>query len=193
MSRSAFSAVVLAAGRSSRMGRDKALLAGSDGRPLWQRQRDVLQQAGAAEIFLSVRPDQPWVAEAAGFSAVVNDTVLRGGPLAGIAAALEKMAHAHLAVLAVDLPRMEASWFATLLAECGRGIGLAGHRENFHEPLAAIYPREILPLVREALQRRELALQKLIGTGITRGLLRSREISAAEAPMFENWNEPTRP
>ena len=100
------------------------------------------------------------------------------------------MTHTHLAVLAVDLPRMEASWFTPLLADCSPGVGVVGHREKFHEPLAAVYPREILPLVRDALQRRELALQKLIAAGVVRGLLRSREISPAEAAMFENWNEP---
>ena len=54
-----FSAVLLAAGRSTRMGIDKALIEVS-GRPLWSRQRDVLADAGAAEIFLSARPEQRW-------------------------------------------------------------------------------------------------------------------------------------
>ena len=39
-----FSAIVLAAGRSTRMGRDKALLE-VEGVPLWQRQRQVLVAA----------------------------------------------------------------------------------------------------------------------------------------------------
>ena len=49
------------------MGRDKALLA-CDGAPLWRRQRDLLAQAGAAEILLSARPEQTWAAGAAGFA-----------------------------------------------------------------------------------------------------------------------------
>jgi molybdopterin-guanine dinucleotide biosynthesis protein A len=185
----AFSAVVLAAGRSTRMGRDKALLM-ADGQPLWQRQHEVLAQAGAAEIFLSARLDQSWATEAKGFSAIVHDGVLRGGPLAGLAAALERASHPHLAVLAVDLPRMEAAWFHALLVECETGAGAVGRRENFHEPLAAIYPRELLPLVHDALRPRELSLQKLIATGVARGLLRSRKIAATEIGIFENWNEP---
>ena len=61
-----FSAVVLAAGYSKRMGRDKALLpAPADGVPLWDRQRRVLAEAGAAEIFLSARDGQRWANVAA--------------------------------------------------------------------------------------------------------------------------------
>ena len=46
-----FSAVVLAAGHSTRMGSDKALLEFA-GVALWRRQHAMLRQAGAAEISL---------------------------------------------------------------------------------------------------------------------------------------------
>ena len=186
----AFSAVVLAAGRSSRMGSDKALLAVPDGRPFWASQRDVLARAGAAEIFLSAREEHAWAATATGFSAVLHDKVLRGGPLAGIAVALERAAHAHLAVLAVDLPRMEAVWFASLLAECAPGVGVVGRHGNFFEPLAAVYPRELLPLAQAALAKRDLSLQHLLASGVAQGRLKVREISPGEVAWFENRNEP---
>ena len=48
-----FAAVLLAGGRSRRMGRDKALLPLADGRLLWQRQWDVLRELGPAELFVS--------------------------------------------------------------------------------------------------------------------------------------------
>src|SRR5262245_39904348 len=100
-----FSAVLLSAGHSTRMGRDKALLE-LDGVPLWERQRALLAAVGAAEIFLSARPEQVWVRDARGFTAVVHDTLPNCGPIAGITAALERASHPHLAVLAIDLPRM---------------------------------------------------------------------------------------
>ena len=184
-----FDAVLLAADRSTRMGRDKALL-DAGGRPLWQRQRDVLARAGAKQILLSARSDQAWADDAEGFAGVVRDASLDSGPLGGLVAALERCEQDHLAVLAVDLPQMEPVWFSALLAECAPGRGAAGRSGKWFEPLAAVYPRELLPLARAALERGELALQPLLGEAVGLKLLGVREISAAEAPLFANWNEP---
>lgn len=185
-----FSAVLLAAGRSTRMGRDKGALE-LDGAPLWQRQRSVLVRAGAAELLLSARPEQPWVRAAApSFAAVVPDSHPDCGPLAGITAALARASQVHLAVLAIDLPQMTDRWFATLLSACGPGVGAVGCRAGFFEPLAAIYPREMMPLAEAALARGELALQRLLKSAVAAGQLNVREINGAEAPLFKNWNEP---
>jgi molybdopterin-guanine dinucleotide biosynthesis protein A len=178
-----FSAVLLAAGHSTRMGTDKALLP-LDGRPLWQRQVEVLRAAGAREIFISARPEQVWMPTD---KKVVRDAVPDAGPLAGIAAALALCSDGHLAVLAVDLPKMQPAWFAQLLASCAPGIGAVGRRSGFYEPLAAIYPRELLPAAEAALARGEFALQSFIsaaGSSIV-----PLEITAAETAWFENWNE----
>jgi molybdopterin-guanine dinucleotide biosynthesis protein A len=184
-----FSSILLAAGHSIRMHRDKALLE-HDGKRMWQRQRDLLVQAGAAEVFLSARPEQAWAEAADGFAGLVRDAAADSGPLGGIVASLERCTQGHLAVLAVDLPRMEPSWFKALAAECAPGGGVVGRHGKFFEPLAAIYPRELLPLARAALERRELSLQKLLTAGVAAGRLRVREIPADEAPLFANWNEP---
>ena len=184
-----FSAVLLAAGHSIRMRRDKALLE-LDGKPMWQRQRDVLVQAGVSEIFLSARSNQPWADTAEGFAGVVRDTNPDTGPLGGITAGLQRCAQSHLAVLAVDLPKMEARWFQSLVADCEPGRGAVGRIGKFFEPLAAIYPRELLPFAEEALERRELSLQKLLARGVSENLLAVREISADDALLFSNWNEP---
>jgi molybdopterin-guanine dinucleotide biosynthesis protein A len=184
-----FDAVLLAAGHSIRMRRDKALLE-LGGRPLWQRQREVLARAGARQIFLSARLDQAWADTGEGFSGIVRDASPDSGPLGGIVAALERCTQSHLAVLAVDLPQMEPVWFAALLGECAPGRGAVGRSGKWFEPLAAVYPRELLPLARAALERRELSLQKLLAAAIEQKLLGVREISAAEAPLFTNWNEP---
>ncbi len=184
-----FDAVLLAAGHSIRMRRDKALLPHAGGL-MWQRQLDVLDRAGAKQVFLSAREDQAWAADAPGFVRVVRDAAPDAGPLGGIVAGLEQAGSSHLAVLAVDLPQMTPGWFATLLAECTPGCGAVGRNGKWFEPLAAIYPRELLPLARAALERRELSLQKLLTAAVAQNLLRVREISAEESPLFTNWNEP---
>lgn len=191
-----FSAVVLAAGRSTRMGTDKAMLPMA-GQPAWARQRQVLREAGAAEVFLSVRADQRWVKEpevTSLFKAVVWDAVPDGGPLGGIAAVLGHAAYPYLAVLAIDLPAMEASWFKLLLARAGkaRGVGVVGRRDGYFEPLAALYPRELDPLVGRAFAAGDRSLQKLLRQAVAGGLMRVVEIAPEQAYMFENRNEPNR-
>lgn len=177
------SAVLLAGGRSSRMGRDKARLEVA-GQPLWRRQWALLAAAGATDRMMSARADQSWVpAEVP----VVRDAVADAGPLAGIASALAAMRGTHLLVLAVDLPRMDAAWIARLAAACAPGVGAAGWRDGFYEPLAAIYPRELAGAADAALARGEFALQRFIaGAGPA---MRRIEITRAEAGWFANWNE----
>jgi len=185
----ACSAIVLAAGRSTRMGRDKALLE-IDGVPWWQRQRDTLVAAGAIEVLLSARPEQTWTRHASGFAGVVHDALPDGGPLVGLTAGLERATQPWLMVLAVDLVALPPAWFARLRADCAPGVGVIGRREGFFEPLAAIYPREFKWLAWEAIARGEYACQRLAATAVERGLLRVAEIRPAEADWFANWNSP---
>jgi molybdopterin-guanine dinucleotide biosynthesis protein A len=184
-----FSAVLLAAGRSTRMGCDKALL-DHQGLALWRRQREVLRQAGAAEIFLSARPEQAWAAQAEGFAAVLADPFPGGGPLVGVVAALERAAHPWLAVLAVDLPAVTPAWFSVLAAECAPQVGAVGRRGGYFEPLAAIYPAEILRPMRAAIAQGQFSFQGLLARAVEQGVMRPREITVIAAPLFENWNEP---
>lgn len=193
---SQFSAVVLAGGRSARMGREKALLDGGgtgEGPPLWRRQRDLLRAAGAAEVFLSVREEQEWRHTADGFSAQLLDAISVGGPIIGLTAGLERASHAHLAVLAVDLPRMSVEWFTTLQAECSEGVGCIGRRRDegtFFEPLAAIYPKALMTTAWEALVKGEFSLQRFVASAVAEGRMRVHDINDSEAPLFENWNTP---
>jgi molybdopterin-guanine dinucleotide biosynthesis protein A len=182
------SAIVLAAGRSTRMGREKALLE-VDGEPMWRRQRDLLARAGATEIFLSARPEQTWTRDTKGFAAVIHDAISLGGPIVGITAGLERASAPVLAVLAVDLPRMTSEWFVSLLAESTPERGVVGRREGMFEPLAAIYPRAMKWLAWEALASARYALQPLLAKAVDAGLLRVREIKGSQTALFQNWNE----
>ena len=184
-----FSAIVLAAGQSKRMGRDKALLE-VQGQPLWQRQRDVLLHAGAGEILLSARPEQTWTRGIRGFSSVVHDSMPDCGPMVGVTAGLERASYPWLAVLAIDLPQMSPRWFRQLLGRISLGKGVVGRRDGYFEPLAAIYPRELRWLAWESLARADYSLQKLITRAVDEDILQVSEITPADAPEFANWNEP---
>lgn len=184
-----FSAVLLAGGRSSRMGQDKALLPLADGRPLWRRQLDdVLRPLGPAELWFSGPPRVGLPADAR----VLADEQPGLGPLSGIAAALDAMSTPLLAALAVDLPAMTMEYFRKrLLPRCQPKKGAAPRGEDgFYEPLAAVYPRECLELAREHLRGGDRSLQSFVRRLEAAGLIEAVEIRKGERSLFTNWNTP---
>ena len=88
-----FSAVILAGGKSIRMGRDKAWLP-LDGQPLLARQIAVVRELDPVELFISGRNDTDY--SSLGYP-VLQDAFPDAGPLAGIAA--DTRAEAALAAL----------------------------------------------------------------------------------------------
>src|SRR5689334_8223671 len=103
---------VLAGGQSRRMGRDKATLA-HDGRPLWARQAGILRETGADPVAVVRAPGQAPLGLPDDLL-LWHDTVAAVGPLAGLHIALSQCRTSLLAVLAVDMPRVDAWWFQWL-------------------------------------------------------------------------------
>ncbi len=168
------------------MGRDKARLR-VGGEPLWRRQVRVLGEAGAAPVVVVRREGQTGMRGVR----VVRDVFVGAGPLAGLHAALGAAGEAAwVAVLAVDMPAVEAAWFAQLRQRCARGRGAVVRHADGFEPLAAIYPVEARAVVEGRLRRGEYAMQ-----GLVRALVRAKrmavvEIAAEERAAMENWNSP---
>ena len=193
MSAVEFSAVLLAGGRSRRMGRDKALLPmPGDGRVLWQRQlEDVLHPLRPAELFLSGPARDGLPKDITILPDVSPEEQL--GPLAGIAAALSAMRTPLLIVLAIDLPLMTAEFFRDeLLPHCRSRKGTVPCGEDgFFEPLAAIYPRECHALASAQLRNHaDRSLQSFVRAARDEGLVALFPITESNAPLFANWNTP---
>jgi molybdopterin-guanine dinucleotide biosynthesis protein A len=179
------SAVLLAGGESRRMGRDKAFLE-VDGEPLWRRQISKLEQV-AAEVLISVHDATSKIES---LHHKVYDPPHARGPLAGLASALRAISHSHLLVLAVDLPAMTSGYLSTLASLITPGIGVAPKAEGFFQGTAAIYPREILPIVEAVLDSDDRSFQNLLRKACTEGLMISVSVANEELPLFANWNTP---
>jgi molybdopterin-guanine dinucleotide biosynthesis protein A len=178
---------IMAGGQSRRMGRDKALLV-LDGEPLWQRQVRVLRAAGAGVVGIVRRREQAPLALPADIS-LWHDTVNAAGPLAGLHAALSACETEWLAVLATDMPRIDAGWFDWLGTFCRPGCGaIVRHGDGHFEPLAAIYPRGALPEVWHRLQNGPCALHALADALIARRQLAVAPLPANEEWRAANWN-----
>jgi molybdenum cofactor guanylyltransferase len=181
---------VLAGGQSRRMGRDKAMLA-HEGRPLWERQAAVLRAAGADPIAVIRQPGQTPLGLPEDIL-LWHDTVTNAGPLAGLHTALSQSRTLLVAVLAVDMPRIDAWWYQWLGSFCGSNIGaMACRPDGMHEPLAAIYPRTALMETAPRLDRAaDRSLQSLAIALMSRHLLRSVPLAATELWRVTNWNTP---
>ncbi len=181
-----FSAVILAGGNSSRMGRDKVWLE-VDGQRLLARQLERVRAAGAAEVFISGRADTDY-SEFSG--QVVWDQFVGAGPLAGIERALAAAASPLVLVLAVDLATMSADLLRRLVASCPTPVGVVPRVNGQLEPLAAIYPKSAHVLACAQLEGGNFAVRDFAERCGQRGLSRIIELPARDAPHFANWNSP---
>jgi molybdopterin-guanine dinucleotide biosynthesis protein A len=184
-----FSAVLLAGGKSTRMGTDKCFLTLSEtqGQPLWQHQLATLEHLGPQEIFISARPEQT------GFQPhqTITDILPNAGPLGGIASALSQMQTTLLVVLGVDLPRMTTEILQTLLAACTKEQGAICRNAEFYEPLAAVYPRAMLPSALAMLSAGNFRLQTWVQQAVEADQLTVRPIPEQESSAFRNLNTPS--
>lgn len=139
-------AYVLAGGKSSRMGRDKALL-DLAGRPLIAHALDKLRALGCTPSICGSRPDL------AAFAPVIPDNVARCGPLGGLEAALYASDSDLNLFLSVDLPLLPLEFLRWLQsrAESTAAAATIPRHAGRPQPLSAIYSRRLLPGLRAAL------------------------------------------
>jgi len=178
------SAVLLAGGKSSRMGRDKASLEIA-GEPLWRRQLATLRQLSPEQLMVSGPRREEWSE-----CEIVADEIAGAGPLAGIAAALRKCATPRLVVLAVDLPEMTTDFLRSLLQLCGDRKGVVPRTCDRFEPLAAVYPVDCAALANAALRDGDFSMQRFARRAQAQDLLLERRLSDAETVFFANLNTP---
>jgi molybdenum cofactor guanylyltransferase len=131
--------LVLAGGRSTRMGRDKAALS-YQGRSQLERAMQLLEPH-VERAFVSVRADQRGDPLRAGYSQIA-DSRENLGPVAGLIAAQERHPEVAWLVLACDLPLLDAATLAQLLrarAPQRDATAFRSSHDGLPEPLCAVY------------------------------------------------------
>ena len=181
-----FSAVILAGGKSSRMGQDKAFLE-IGGQTLLARQIQLVRTAGAVEIFISGRVGVDYSAFGC---RVLHDKFADAGPLAGIERALDAATAPHLLVLAVDLPEMTVEILLRLAAGCSQRCGAIPRLSNHVEPLVALYPKATQPLALAGLENKNFAVKDFAEQCVKSDRARLVELPASKRKYFVNWNHP---
>jgi molybdopterin-guanine dinucleotide biosynthesis protein A len=155
---SGIAAVVLAGGRSRRMGKDKAWLS-FEGRPLVEYQTERLAEA-FEEVWISAK-------DSASFSkipfGVIEDGETEVAPIYGLKASLRRL-QKPIFLLAVDLPLVPVALIRSLAAEIVEGdeFVIAPRALGEVQSLCAAYSFRVLPVLDGQLKRGELAVHQLI-------------------------------
>ncbi len=147
------SGLVLAGGRSRRMGTDKAALVHPGGRTLLQRGIDLLRGVGCEEPVVSLRHDQTMPELATGVRVVRDPQGGSEGPMAGIITCMRRFPEADWLVLACDLPRLDAETLRHLVSSRNPDEVFLSYRSEFDglpEPLCAYYAARALTILEQA-------------------------------------------
>ena len=179
------SAVLLAGGESRRMGSDKATLAWR-GRPLWEWQIEKLRALQPETIFVSARFDVMWRPADA---ELILDAPPSRGPLSGLVATLARTKTDHLLILAVDMPFMTVERLRVMCEAAAEGVGAISVIDGRAEPLGAIYPKESLPVLTEALESNNFSLQPVVQRLIDLNMLRVLPLAPGAGELYRSVNE----
>lgn len=167
-------AVVLAGGQSSRMGRPKALLP-FDGEPLIAHIVRALDRL-FSEVVIVAAPGQELPPLPA---SLVRDEVAYQGPVGGIYYGLRAASKAFGFVTSCDVPFLNLPLISYLISHISNYDVVVPYWRERLQPLFAVYRLEVVPLLKEQLERSELRpifLYKKV---------RTREIDEEEIRRFD--------
>ncbi|HEY7099468.1 MAG TPA: molybdenum cofactor guanylyltransferase [Terriglobales bacterium] len=180
------SGFVLAGGRSTRMGQDKAFLR-LDGVTMLERTL-VLLRSVAKHVWISGA-----TSKFSSFAPVIEDVYPGHGPLGGIHAALRATATDLNLMVAVDLPLIDVRllrYLVTTAEECDAVVTACEANGGIH-PLCAVYRREFAELAERAIMLGQNKIDALFSQTRTR-IVSEAELSESgfSAKMFLNLNSP---
>jgi molybdopterin-guanine dinucleotide biosynthesis protein A len=181
---SELAAFVLAGGKSTRMGRDKAFVE-LDGQTLLLRVLGLVR---------AVAPDVAIVGDREKFSSfgpVVEDVFRERGPLGGIHAALAKTEAELNLMMAVDLPFVEPRFLEYLISQardCKAAVTVP-HVDDGWQPLCAVYRRAFATTAEQALIAGNNKIDLLFAQVQTRVVNETEIIKLGfSGTMFRNLN-----
>ncbi len=142
----ALSGVVLAGGKSSRFGTNKALF-NYRGKRLVEHALDVLRPI-CGELLICTNNPEAY----AGFGATcITDIYENTGPLGGIHSALTAAKNDQIAIISCDTPFIPTELFKIMVLEMTTYDLIMPVHKGFTESMCAIYSKSCLPALEQAL------------------------------------------
>ncbi|MEW6491501.1 MAG: molybdenum cofactor guanylyltransferase [Cyanobacteriota bacterium] len=194
------SAIVLAGGQSSRMGRDKALIP-LQGVPLLRRVCEVALNC-ASEVYVVTPWPERYQDILPDGCRVIQEVLLSGetenrepqaehlshGPLVGFAQGLAQVNTDWVLLLACDLPQLQVKvlqdWAKELEKTEQEAIALLPRHSKGWEPLCGFYRRQCLPFLTDFINAGGRSFQRWLAQHPV------QELPASDTQLFFNCNTP---
>lgn len=158
-----YSLLLLAGGKSSRMGQDKAELL-YEGRTFVENLIEKARCLGIEKIYLSGYQGERDDAE------VVWDIYPEVGPLGGLHAGLKAVITPYCLLLPVDIPQIPLEFLESMIEEhrkqClnleEKNLPLLLERDGFLEPLIGIYSVKMVDFIEEKIKEQRLSVFRML-------------------------------
>jgi molybdenum cofactor guanylyltransferase len=159
-------AIILCGGRSSRMGRDKALLSFGPQETLLQRVVRIVAEVVSADEIVCVAAAEQELQTLPVKVRIARDATPDHGPLAALATGLKQLAGAADAVFACgcDAPYLSPQFIVAMFEWLGDKQIAVPTIDSGVCPLPAIYRGDVLPFAEEKLAAGERSLRALIAS-----------------------------
>jgi molybdopterin-guanine dinucleotide biosynthesis protein A len=148
--------IVLAGGKSTRMGTDKAMLE-FKGKPLIQHAVDMLRLV-CKEVVISAPPGRYLFTGCD----IWPDIVPLQAPMAGIYSCLYRSSNAWNIVLSCDMPLIAPGLLLTLLSHRNDADILIPSHDSDLEPLCAVYNRSLVPALKNSIDNQQFSLIQFV-------------------------------
>lgn len=181
------SAVIFAGGKSSRMGKDKALLAYGKYDSMAEYQYRKLEKL-FSQVYISAKSDK------FDFDAnVITDGYEASSPMVALVSVLEKLNESAVFVLSVDMPLVDASVVSQLLKQYEEStikpdILIAKSKKGM-EPLCAIYSQSILPKAKNLLRENVHRMHTLLDIAVVEVLFFDNQEKFTNINTPEDYNK----
>ena len=176
--------IVLAGGKSSRMGEEKGLVM-YQGKPMIEHVITVLDSVCD---FIIISSNSDYYNHLS--NVIVNDSILDSGPGSGIAAALQKSTTEVNVIVPCDMPNLNANFINYLVPYLDEFDGVVPVFENKIEPLCAVLNKGCFSAVNDCLERGILKLSEIYKTININYVEIYGDEPGFNRDLFKNYNSP---
>jgi len=166
--------IILAGGKSSRMGTDKGFLMLND-KPFVQCSIDALKPLVSEILIVSDNPDY----DVFGLKRI-NDITKNAGPVAGICSGLEASSTAYNIILSCDIPLINSEILQKLINNIdGVSQIIQAESNGKSMPLIALYNKDVKNIFEDFLKNDERRLHIAIKACISKNIVLEKELESS--------------